>query len=114
MAGSQGFQVDLNELSTLATVNIPYIEQCCSQAETTLKNNAAQDSAIFDETATDSTLYVGVSVAFTEARSDLEYLLDSLSSSLGQCAKALSAIHDRYAGTDGTATRTFTRTGQQL
>jgi hypothetical protein len=96
MSNPGGFQVDLNDLHTLANTDIPYIEQTCTDAETTLKVNAGQDSTIF-ETAT-SNMYLDVDSAFVKTRADLEYLLVSLSSSLEECAKALRAIHRRYQG----------------
>jgi|SRR5689334_6731278 hypothetical protein len=94
MPNPGGFQVDLNDLNTLANTDIPYIEQICTDAETTLKVDAEKGSTIF-ETAT-SNMYIDVETTFVETRSDLEYLLDSLSSSLEDCAKALREIHRRY------------------
>ncbi len=96
---AEGFSVDLDELATLANTDIPFIEQTCSGAETTLKVNARQDATIFDETA-NSTLYVDAETAFTETRADLENLLGALASSLEECATALREIHRRYQGTD--------------
>jgi len=105
MPDSQGFQVDLTDLNTLANTNVPFIEQTCSDAETTLKTNAQQDATIFDETSS-SNLYLGVQTTFTQTRSDLEYLLDSLTSSLGECAQALREIYRRYSGSeDATETK---------
>jgi hypothetical protein len=111
MSGSQGFQVDLADLNTLANTNIPFIEQTCTGAETTLKNNAQQDTTIFDETAMDTTLYLGVETTFTETRADLELLLENLASSLGDCAQALREIYRRYSNADGQSATRIAQSG---
>ena len=115
MSGSDGFQVDLNELSTLANTDIPYIANTCSNAETTLKTVAWQnDSAMFDDTS--STLYLdnGTETAFVETRGDLENLLDALSSSMWQCSRALNEILRRYQAADGQAVLQINRIGSGL
>jgi hypothetical protein len=99
MSGSDGFHVDLDELNTLANTNIPFIETTCNNAGITLKTNARNDSTIFEDSSP-STLYLGAETAFTQTRADLENLLDALSSSLEQCAKALREIHSRYSGAE--------------
>jgi hypothetical protein len=99
MSGSDGFQVDLDELNTLASTSIPFIETTCNNAGSTLKANSRNDSAIFEDSSA-STLYMGAETAFTETRADLENLLDALSSSLEECAKALREIHRRYSGAE--------------
>ncbi|GLY70494.1 hypothetical protein [Amycolatopsis taiwanensis] len=107
------FDVDLDELNTLANTNIPYIEKTCSDAETTLKTNAQHDAAIFDETA-NSTLYLDVATTFAETRADLENLLDALSSSLEECAKALREIHRRYQDADENNSAKLKKIGMAL
>lgn len=113
MAGSDGFQVDLGELSTLANVDIPFIANTCSGAENSLKTDSWQDtSAMFDEAT--SLLYGDAETAFIETRADLENLMDALSGSLWQCSKALNEIHRRYAAADDEAAKRSNQIGATL
>jgi hypothetical protein len=99
MSGSTGFQVDLDDLNTLANVNIPFIEQTCTDAGNSVKSTGQDDGTMFDGSDS-STLYLDVSTTFTETRADLENLLGALSSSLADCATALREIHRRYQDAD--------------
>jgi hypothetical protein len=100
MSGSGGFQADLDELSSLANTDIPFIEGLCTDAQVTVQTDGLQnDGTIFEETSSD--LYMGLESTFIETRSDLENLLGALSSSLDQCARALREAYRRYAEADG-------------
>jgi hypothetical protein len=111
LSDPDGFQVDLDDLNALAGTNIPFIEQTCTDAGTTLKVNAQNDSTIFDQ-GSGSALYLGVATTFTQTRADLENLLDSLSSSLDECAAALREIHRRYQGSDQDGSARLERAGR--
>lgn len=105
-----GFQVDLDDLNTLAAVNIPFIQSTCSDVSGSLKMNAGNDDTVFDGGA-DNPIYGLAKTDFATARSDLEGLLDMLTSSLADCAQALREIYQRYQTTDEQASVSLRRTG---
>jgi hypothetical protein len=94
-----GFEVCLSDLDTLANTNIPFIEQTCSMTDSGLKQNASNDTAMFEDD-TGSGLYLDLETTFVETRADLERLIEDLSANLEECARALREIRRRYAAAD--------------
>ena len=111
MSDDQGFRVDLENLSMLADQNIPFIERTCRYVNNIVETVSEPDWDLTIFETMNSTLYSDAMNSFAASRSSVYTLLDTLSSSLEQCAVALREIHRRYWNADMHNAATISQTG---